>query len=310
MNAGATIKDWLGRTRCDEDEITLGAVQRLAATLDRDPAALQRGDELPESWYAILFGPVARQSTLGRDGHPKTGDFLPPLSGTRRMFGGRRTRFVKPLKIGDLVSRVSTVTGVEQKSGRTGPFALVTVTHKISGLSGLAVTEEQDIIYRAAVEAGAAAPQRKAAPPPYPPPPPSLPSTASGEEQGRGAGESREGEWSKPIELDPVLIFRYSALTFNAHRIHYDLPYTRDVEGYPALVANGGLIALLLIETARPHLPRPIAGYAARAISPLFIGQHVTFNGRLAAGAAMLWASGPDGGLAHQVELLLTDEAQ
>jgi 3-methylfumaryl-CoA hydratase len=290
LNAAATIRDWLGRTRRDEDEITLGAVRRLGATLDRDPAALRRGDELPESWYAILFGPVARQSTLGRDGHPKTGDFLPPLLETRRMFGGRRTRFVNPLKIGDLVSRVSTVTGVEHKSGRTGPFTLVTVTHDISGPSGLAVTEEQDIIYRAAVEPGAAAPQRKPARP--------------------EAGEGGEGDWSKPIELDPVLIFRYSALTFNAHRIHYDLPYTRDVEGYPALVMSGGLIVLLLIETARPHLPHPITGYAARATSPLFIGQHVTFNGRLAVDTATLWASGPDGGLAHQVNLALADKAQ
>ncbi len=300
------MKDWLGRTRRDEDEITLGAVRRLAATLDRDPAVLHRGDELPESWYVILFGPVARQSTLSRDGHPKTGDFLPPLSGLRRLFGGRRTRFIKPLMIGDLVSRVSTVAGVEQKSGRTGPFTLVTVTHEISGPSGLAVTEEQDILYRGAVEAGAPAPQGKAASPPYAPPPPSLPSDTSG----AGAGAGREETWSTPIILDPVLVFRYSALTFNAHRIHYDLPYAREVEGYPALVMNGGLVALLLIETARPHLPRPITGYTARATSPLFIGQHVTFNGRLAADAAMLWASGPDGGLAHQVELALADKAQ
>jgi 3-methylfumaryl-CoA hydratase len=286
LNAAASIKDWLGRTRRDEDEITLGAVRRLAATLDRDPAALQRGDELPESWYAILFGPVALQSTLGRDGHPRTGDFLPPLAGTRRVFGGRRSRFLAPLKIGDIASRVSTVTGTKQKSGSTGPFTLVTVTHDISGPSGLAVTEEQDIVYRAAVEAGAAAPQRKAAQAPA------------------------EPAWSKPVELDPVLTFRYSALTFNAHRIHYDLPYTREVEGYPALLMNGGLTALLLIETARPHLPRPIAGYAARASSPLFVGQRVTFNGRLADGMALLWASGPDGGLAYQVDLTLAGAAR
>jgi 3-methylfumaryl-CoA hydratase len=289
------MKDWLGRTRRDEDEVMLGAVRRLAATLDRDPAALQRGDDLPESWYAILFGPVALQSALGPDGHPKTGDFLPPLHGTRRVFGGRRTRFVKPLKIGDMVARLSTVTGVEQKSGRTGPFTLVTVTHAISGPSGLAITEEQDIVYRAAVEAGAAAPQRKAAPPPYPPP---------------TAGEGREGEWSKPIELDPVLLFRYSALTFNAHRIHYDLPYTREVEGYPGLLMNGGLIVLMLIETARPHLPGPIAGYAARALSPVFVGQRIALNGRLAADGALLWAACADGGLACQVELTLAEAAQ
>jgi 3-methylfumaryl-CoA hydratase len=297
VNATASIKDWLGRTRRDDDEITLGAVRRLAATLDRDPAALQRGDELPESWYAILFGPVALQSTLGPDGHPRTGDFLPPLAGTRRVFGGRRTRFVKPLKVGDEVSRLSTVTGVEHKSGRTGPLTLVTVTHAISGPSGLAITEEQDIVYRAAIEAGATAPERKAAAP-------SQPSLASG-----GRLEAKEGEWSTPRELDPVLVFRYSALTFNGHRIHYDLPYTREVEGYPALLMNGGLTALLLIETARPHLPRPIAGYAARAMSPIFVGQRVSFNGRLAADGALLWASGPDGGLAYQVELTLADAA-
>jgi 3-methylfumaryl-CoA hydratase len=290
LNAAASLKDWLGRTRRDEDEITLGAARRLAATLDRDPTALRRGEELPESWYKILFGPVALQSALGLDGHPRTGDFLPPLAGTRRVFGGRRTRFIKPLKIGDTVARLSTVTGVEQKSGRSGPFTLVTVTHAISGPDGLAITEEQDIIYRAAVVAGAAVPHRKtaSAPPPL--------ST-----QPAGA------EWSKPVGLDPVLTFRYSALTFNAHRIHYDLPYTRDVEGYPALLVNGGLTALLLIETARPHLARPIGSYAARALSPIFVGQRVTFNGRLTARGALLWASSPDGSLAYQVDLALMD---
>jgi 3-methylfumaryl-CoA hydratase len=288
LNAVASIRDWLGRTRRDQDEIALGAARRLAATLDRDPAALQRGDELPESWYAILFGPVALQSALGPDGHPATGDFLPPLAGTRRVFGGRRTRFMKPLKIGDAVARLSSITGVEQKSGRSGAFTLVTVTHAITGPDGLAVTEEQDIVYRAAAAAGA-----------MPPPPPSPPL----------AGERAEAEWSRTIDIDPVLTFRYSALTFNGHRIHYDLPYAREVEGYPALLMNGGLTVLLLVETARPHLPRPVAGYAARAMSPLFVGQRVSFNGRLSARGAQLWASGPGGGIACQVELTLAESA-
>jgi 3-methylfumaryl-CoA hydratase len=287
LNAAASIKDWLGQVRRDEDEITLGAVRRLSATLDCDPAALQRGGDLPESWYTILFGPLAPQSTLSSDGHPQTGDFLPPLAGLRRVFGGRRTRFITPLKIGDMVTRLSTVTGVEAKAGRTGPLTLVTVTHAISGPSGLAVTEEQDIVYRAAVEAGA--PQRQAAPP-------------------RGhPGEGREAGWSRPVDLDPVLVFRYSALTFNGHRIHYDLPFTREVEGYPALLVNGGLTALMLIETARPHLPRAISGYAARALSPIFVGERVNFNGRLSADAAQLWATDRDGGLAYRVELMLAD---
>jgi 3-methylfumaryl-CoA hydratase len=281
LNDAASTKDWLGRTRHDEDEITLSAVQRLAATLDHDPTTFRRGSEMPESWYAILFASVARESTLGPDGHLETGDFLPPLHGTRRMFAGRRTKFIKPLKIGDMVSRLSTVTCAEPKTGRTGPFTLVTVMHEISGPSGLALTEEQDIVYRTAVEAGTVAAQKKA------------------------ALATDKPTWSTPIELDPVLVFRYSALTFNAHRIHYDLPYARDVEGYPALVMNGGLTALLLIETARPHLPRPIAAYAARAISPLFVGQRVAFNGRLAGDAAALWASGPDGGFAYRVDVAL-----
>jgi 3-methylfumaryl-CoA hydratase len=281
VNETALTKDWLGRTRRDDDEITLGAVQRLAATLDQDPQLFRRGGEMPESWYAILFGRTAPESTLGPDGHPETGDFLPPLPDTRRMFAGRRTKFIRPLMIGDAVKRVSTVTRAEEKTGRTGSFTLVTVTHEINGPSGLAVTEEQDLVYRAAVEPGSAAPQRKALP------------------------IADEPAWSKPIELDPVLVFRYCALTFNAHRIHYDLPYARDVEGYPALVMNGGLTALLLIETARPHLPQAISGHAARAMSPLFVGERISFNGRLSGNTAALWASGPHGGLAYRVDVAL-----
>jgi 3-methylfumaryl-CoA hydratase len=281
LNNAASIADWLGRSRRDDDEITLGAMARLAATLDQDPEALRRGSEMPESWYAVLFGPLARESVIGPDGQPETGDFMPPLHGARRMFAGRRTWFHQPLRIGDMVSRLSAVTRAEPKTGRSGSFTLVTVTHEISGPSGLAITEEQDLVYRAAVEAGATEIQKAASP------------------------VADRPHWSATILLDPVLLFRYSALTFNAHRIHYDLPYARDVEGYPALVQNGGLTALLLVETARPYLRRPIAAYAARAISPLFVDSHVTFNGRLAGDTAALWASGPDGGLAYRVDVTL-----
>jgi 3-methylfumaryl-CoA hydratase len=285
MSESAAVKDWLCRTRRDDDEVTLGAVQRLAATLDQDPARFRRGGELPESWYAILFGPLARQSTIGPDGHPETGDFLPPLAGTRRMFAGRRSTFHRPLRIGEMVSRHSTVTRAEPKTGRTGPFTLVTVRHEIDGPAGLAVTEEQDLIYRAGIESGTRAQQREAAP------------------------AAERPDWSVPIPLDPALVFRYSALTFNAHRIHYDLTYTREIEGYPALVMNGGLTALLLVEAARPHLPCPIAHFSARAESPLFIGTRATFNGRLTGEAASLWASGPDGGLAYRIDMTLAPKA-
>lgn len=281
MNQAASIADWLGRTHRDEDEVTLGAVQRLAATLDQEAGVYRRGSEVPEAWYAILFGPVERQSTLGSDGHPETGDFLPPFAGTRRMFAGRRSTFHQPLKVGDAVTRVSTVTRAEPKTGRSGAFTLVTVVHELSGPSGLAVTEEQDIVYRSAVE-------------------------ASGTDQSKPApGPAEKPEWSRQMIPDPVLLFRYSALTFNAHRIHYDLPYARETEGYPALVMNGGLTALLLVETARPRLGRRIAAYGARAIRPLFVGAPMTLKGRLSGDTAALWAEGPDGGLAYRVDVTL-----
>ena len=290
MNQTASITDWVGRTRKEEDEVTLGAVRRMAAMLDQDPDVWRHGSEMPESWYVILFGPIAMQRTLVRDGHLPTGNFLPPMGDARRMFGGRRVRFYQPLLVGDRVERVSKVTRAEKKIGRSGPLTLVTVVHEISARSGVAITEEQDLVYRTPVASDASA----------------RPETGGGCVERRQAAERENLDWSRTIAPDPVLLFRYSALTFNAHRIHYDLPYTRDIEGYPALVMNGGLTALLLVETARAHLPGRVAGYDARALHPLFVGQSMTFNGRVSGEtAADLWACGPDGVRAYQVNVLV-----
>jgi len=191
-----------------------------------------------------------------------------------------------PLRAGDVVGRVSRIARVEEKSGRSGPFTLLTVVHELDAGAGVAVIEEQDLVYRpAAANAGAATPAAKEQPP--------------------RATEADKPEWSRSIAPDTALLFRYSALTFNAHRIHYDLPYTRDVEKYPALVMNGGLTALLLVETARPQLRARIAGYDARAMRPLFVGQSMTFNGRRRGEGAELWACGPDGARAYQVNVTL-----
>lgn len=274
------MKAWLGRQRNEEDEVAPGSVRRLAAMLDLEPGGFRPGDALPESWYAILFGPVARQSTLGPDGHPTTGDFLPPLHNTRRMFAGRRVTFHQPLRIGDAVRRASTVAKIEPKRGRSGSLVIVTVVHELSTDAGLAVTEEQDIVYREASAAGAA-----------------------GGDSRPAAEAPANAAWSRTLVPDTVLLFRYSALTFNAHRIHYDLPYAREAEGYPGLVVNGGLTTLLLIETARPHLTGRIAGYAARAMRPLFIGNPLTLSGRMTDGKAKLWATGLDGQPAMQLEV-------
>jgi 3-methylfumaryl-CoA hydratase len=284
MQQTASLKEWLGRTRTEEDEVVLGAVRRMAAMLDENPHAYRHGSEMPESWYVILFGSTARESTLGPDGLPVMGDFLPPLPNTRRMFGGRRVRFHASLKVGDAVTRISTVTRVEPKTGRSGAFTLVTVVHEMSTDGKPAVTEEQDSVYREPSSPDGA--QRH---------PGAVPSSA--------ALNPEKPEWTRTIVPDPALLFRYSALTFNAHRIHYDLPYTRDVEKYPALVMNGGFTALLLVETARAHLKWPIAGYAARAMSPLFVGQSMTLNGRASEQGAELWACGPDGARAYAVAL-------
>jgi 3-methylfumaryl-CoA hydratase len=287
----ASLKSWLGRSRKEDDELSVGSVRRLAAMLDQDPTPFKRGVEIAESWYAILFGPTAVQSKIGRDGHPLTGDdLLPPLPNTRRMFAGRRVKFHKPLRVGDMVERVSTIKQVEPKTGRTGAFVLVTVVHEMGAGAGTAITEEQDLVYRedVAVAGGATKPAVQAKP------------------QAATEKADHAVEW-KP---DTVQLFRYSALTYNAHRIHYDLPYTREVEGYPALVINGGLIALMLVEAARPTLPGAVAGYDARAMAPMFIGQSVKLSSRVVGDTAETrsvetWAESAEGGVHYRVNISL-----
>ena len=280
-----------GHVRHEEEGVRyvyMAAVRRHAALLDQDPAAYRNGSEMPEAWYAMLFGPTAKQSTLGPDGHPKTGDFLPPLQGTRRMFAGRRVKFLQPMKVGDTVDRLSTIAQAEPKTGRSGSFTLVTVLHELTSSSGGAITEEQDLVYREAAadpkSSAEAAAKPEAAPKPEPGPKP---------------------DWSHPWTPDTVQLFRYGALTFNAHRIHYDLPYTREQEGYPALVVNGGLTALMLVESARAHLPGAISGYDARALAPLFIGQTITLNTRIVGDTAETWAAAPDGGVNYRLSVTL-----
>ena len=287
MNQTASIKDWLGRTRTEEDEIALGSVRRLAALLDQNPDGFKRGSAMPDSFYCLLFGPTALQSSIGPDGHPVTGDFLPPLPNTRRMFAGRRVRFHKPLMIGDVVTRTSTIAHAEPKTGRSGAFTLVTVKHELSAGAGVAIVEEQDLVYREAI---------------------ADPAAAAAQVEGAKAPQDKPKaapQWSHAWTPDTVQLFRYSALTFNSHRIHYDLPYAREKEGYPALVINGGLTALMLVESAKAHLPAPIVGYDARAQKPLFIGQTIALNGRVVGDTAEVWASDPSGAENYRLNIML-----
>lgn len=242
-------RSWVGRTECADDLCALPLVRRLAALLDRDPGAMRQGDPLPAGWHMILFTPLAPQARLGPDGHPALGDFLPPLDLPRRMLGGRRTRFHAPVPIGAAVHRVSEIMRIEPKQGRSGRLVLVTIQHRIHvGTDDVsAIVEDQDVIYR---EAASAAPPRTEPAEPLP-----------------------DAEEEQAFHPDEALLFRYSAITFNTHRIHYDQPYATGVENYPALVVNGGLTALLLFELFRRVARRDPVATSARNLRPLFCGR-------------------------------------
>ncbi len=268
------LKDWIGQRESDVDYVTIPSVHRLACTLDRDDPMPRAGDDLPVGWHSILFPRVVRQSQIGADGHPKRGDFLPPVPLPRRMFAGKRITFHAPLKVGDEVRRESTIKDVTLKQGRTGQMVFVTVQTDISSPRGLAITEEQDIVYRGEPEAGAPAPAPQPAP--------------------------GQAVWSKTVTPDPVMLFRYSALTFNGHRIHYDHPYVTQVEKYPNLVMNGGLTTLLVFELARAHAKTPLVFISSRNVRPLFVGRAITLCGEPGADgrSAKLWAQDDTGALA------------
>jgi 3-methylfumaryl-CoA hydratase len=234
---------WVGRVEHADDVLQPTPARALAATLDL-PEHPADGDRLPELWHWLYFLPTAPASTLGRDGHPARGGFLPPVTLERRMWAGGRLWFHHDLRIGDAVVRTSQITSVERKNGRAGPMVLVTVRHTVTGPAGVAVEEDHDIVYVT--------------------PPPSYVAPSS-DPLPTGLA------WREDQPVDPVLLFRFSALTFNAHRIHYDRPYATQVEHYPGLVVHGPLQALVLLQAARRHRAADrVAAFGYRARRPLF----------------------------------------
>ena len=268
------LKKWIGEKETDVDYVTIPTVHRLSATLDREDRMPRIGDPLPIGWHQILFPRVVRHAQVGADGHPARGDFLPPVPLPRRMFAGKRTTFHAPLQIGDEVRRESVILSVTPKQGRTGQMVFVTVKTDISSPRGLAITEEQDIVYREEPDPNA------------PPPPPQ-------KAPGRAV-------WTHKVTPDPVMLFRYSALTFNGHRIHYDHPYVTEVEKYPDLVMNGGLTTLLVVELARTHGSTPLTAIASRNVRALFVNREITLCGEPSADnkSAVLWAEDDTGAVA------------
>jgi len=269
------MKSWIGRTEAWEDRITPVPLKALAATLDSDDAPSRDGDAVPPCWHWLYFLPLQAASGIGADGHPRRGGFLPPVPLPRRMWAGSRLEFHQPLRCGDAVRRDSRIEDVAVKSGRTGMLVFVRVRHAISGPQGLAITEEQDIVYREMAKPGAGAPAAKPAP--------------------------IDPQFSRVIVPDPVLLFRYSALTFNGHRIHYDRPYATGEEGYAGLVVHGPLIATLLLEQVRrSHPALRVRTFEFKAVSPLIDTNAFEVCGRIDGGVAELWAQGPGGTLAMQ----------
>lgn len=265
---------WVGREEERTEMVLPSAVAAMAATLDMDTAPVE-GQALPPGWQWMYFNPVVRRSGLGTDGHPQRGGFLPPIELPRRMWAGSRVRYLADVPIGAKATRRSLILKVENKVGKRGSLWFVTVEHMISCGGKPCIMEEQDIVYRDAT------------------PPATAPAPAPEVYDG-------QAQWRREVMPDTTLLFRYSALTFNGHRIHYDQPYARDEEGYAGLVVHGPLTATLLQQFALEHSGgRALVSFDFRGVSPLFVGRPFALEGCEADnGSLALWARGPDGELA------------
>jgi 3-methylfumaryl-CoA hydratase len=253
--ADGAWQDWVGRSQTLRDTVAAFPARALALTLNHaNGQALTEGDVLPAIWTWMNFLPLSLMSEVDPDGHPRRGGFLPPIDLPRRMWAGSRCAFEAPVRIGDSIERTSTITKIVEKSGAAGPMVLLTMAHEVRANGVVAMREEQDLAFIAIAE-------RFTPPAPVPLPP---------------------CDWREAIAIDPVMLFRFSALTFNGHRIHYDRSYATEVERYPGLVVHGPLQAILLFDAALRRGPkgaRP-AHLQFRGMRPLFDFDAITLNGR------------------------------
>jgi len=270
------LKAWIGRSETLRDTITAAPVRALTATLDHPAAPVESGAPLPPLWHWLYFLPTHRQSEIGPDGHARRGAFLPPVPLPRRMWAGSQFEFRAPVRVGDAVERTSTIAEVSEKDGRTGKLIFVKVCHEVrrNGTRDPAIVEFHDIVYRDARK------PTDVDPPPQP--------------------AERGAPWQRETVPDDVLLFRYSALTFNGHRIHYDRRYVTEVEGYPGLVVHGPLIATLLLDLLRRQQPAAeVAGFRFKAVRPTFDLHAFMVNGAPQSDGrtVKLWAQDQEGWL-------------
>ena len=268
------FREWTGRTERREDVVTAAPLVALSALLDRDDPPPREGDAAPPLAHWLYFLPNYRQSEAGPDGHAVKGSFLPPAPLTRRMWAGSRIEFLRPLRVGERVQRLSRIDSVVPKEGRSGPLLFVTVRHEISDRDGPVIVDQHDIVFRG--ETGLANAPKPAAP---------------------------NETWRREIHPDPVLLFRYSAVTFNSHRIHYDQPYVTKVEGYPGLVVHGPLIATLLVDLLRRNRPDvALRGYSFRAVRPLYDTANFWTCGLPEGSGAKLWTRDAEGAVTMEAD--------
>lgn len=269
----AALSAWIGRSEEVHDQLSRNLVMRVAATLGEETPA--HGEALPPLWHWAFFQNPVAESGLGEDGHPARGGFLPPADNRNRMWAGGKIEFIQGLRVGGDATRVSTITHIEEKHGSTGALLFVTVQHEYFQDGELAIREDQNIVYRE----------------------PSPPKTSSGQ-------ALEAGDWQESITPTSTLLFRYSAATFNGHRIHYDWPYVTDTEGYSGLVVHGPLIATLSLRAfCRANPQARLRQFSYRGLRPLVAPQPFEVGGKIeSSGTAQLWA-GNEAGVAQRSEV-------
>jgi len=285
----STLQQWVGRELVAEDTLALAPARALSATLDHPRCALQEGDPLPLPWHWLFFLPTVPTSELGVDGHPQKGGFLPPVPLPRRMWAGGTIDVLGELRLGQRVRRSSTITDIQHKSGRSGELVFVTLRHELCVGKEVVIRERQDLVYREAPKPGSSA----------------------------SVSVPRKSQWSCTRVATPTLLFRYSALTFNSHRIHYDQEYAVQEEGYADLVVQGPLCATLMLEQLDRHCGAArVRQFDYSGVRPLMANTEFSIQGCIESAPggdairAHVWILDVDGDVTMQAEAILEEDQE
>jgi 3-methylfumaryl-CoA hydratase len=273
-----TLEAWIGATDRAEETVRPEPFLRLAAALGIEAPPLEPHSPLPLLWHWLLFPETVARADTGDDGHPTRGLFLPPVTLQRRMYAGGRLEQKAPLRVGMDLTRSRTITRIDHKEARSGPLVIVTVRHHIADDARTLLVEEQDLVYTDSWPAPRSA---------------------------NGSSKPPDAPWSQRFDTDEVLLFRFSALTHNSHRIHYDRDYAQEREGYPDLVVHGPLTALLLADMARTRSSEHLISFLFRARAPLYVGDAINLRGHRQGDTVSLGAYGDDGTLAIEASASL-----